>query len=148
LSEPERGEAGKTLPGKQDVTRPRERRRFPKAARLTRATEFRRVKDHGRSWGGRFLVLGVLREAAPSQSGDCRARIGFITSRRVGGAVERNRVRRRLREIVRAQRPRLCADCWIVIIARHTAAAAASAELAEDWLRLAQRASILRPPGP
>ena len=127
---------------------PRERRRFPKAARLTRATEFRRVKDHGRSWGGRFLVLGVLPDAAPPAAGDRSARIGFITSKRVGGAVERNRVRRRLREIVRQHRPALRAGCWLVVIARHTAAKAASAELAADWLRLARRASILTAPGP
>ena len=128
---------------------PDERRRFPKAARLTRATEFRRVKDHGRSWGGRFLVLGVLFDARPAASGDSRARIGFITSRRVGGAVERNRVRRRLREIVRQHRPLLRAGCWLVVIARHTAARAPAEELAADWLRLARRASILSaPPGP
>ena len=125
-----------------------ERRRFPKAARLTRATEFRRVKDRGRSWGGRFLVLGVLPDAAPAAAADRGARIGFITSRRVGGAVDRNRVRRRLREIVRQHRPQLRAACWLVIIARHTAAKATSADLAADWLRLARRASNLTAPGP
>ena len=105
------------------------------------------MRDRGRSWGGRFLVLGVLPDAPPAV-GDRSARIGFITSKRVGGAVERNRVRRRLREIVRQHRPALRAGCWLVVIARHTAAKATSAELATDWLRLARRASILSAPGP
>ena len=125
-----------------------QRQRFPKAARLTRASEFRRVREQGRSSGGRFLVLGVFSDARSSPTGDTRARIGFITSRRVGGAVERNRVRRRLREIVRAHRPLLRVGVWLVVIARHTAAKASLAELTADWLKLARRAGILVPPLP
>jgi ribonuclease P protein component len=121
---------------------PRQRLRFPRAARLGNATEFRRVKDHGRSFGGRMIVLGVLRDAAPGQP----TRIGLITSRRVGGAVVRNRVRRRLREAIRASRPRLREGAWLVVIARHLAARATAAELQAEWLRLAQRASMLTAP--
>ena len=117
------------------------RLRFPKGARLTTTWEFRRVRERGRSWGGKFIVLGVLNDAPPDGSG--LARIGFITSKRVGGAVVRNTVRRRLREAVRATRPRLRAGCWLVLVARHTAAKAGAAELAREWLRLAERASIL-----
>ena len=148
MSRPDGSEPGDSLPADQNPAGPRERRRFPKAARLTRATEFRRVKDRGRSWGGRFLVLGVLPDAAPPAAADRGARVGFITSKRVGGAVARNRVRRRLREIVRRHRPALRVGCWLVVIARHTAARATSAELEADWLRLARRASILTAPGP
>jgi ribonuclease P protein component len=123
---------------------PGRRLRFPRAARLSNAGEFRRVKDRGRSFGGRFLVLGVLREASPEQM----TRIGLITSRRVGGAVERNRVRRRLREAIRASRPRLRSGAWLVVIARHLAARATAAELQAEWLRLAERASMLLEPTP
>lgn len=119
------------------------RLRFPKAARLIRAGEFRRVKEQGRSWPGRFLILGVLEDAdASGQS----SRIGFVTSRRVGGAVVRNRVRRRLREVVRRSRPQLKPGRWLVLVARHTAAHASAAELAAEWLKLARRAAILLPP--
>ena len=131
------------MPEEPDAPRgPQPRLRFPKAARLTRAGEFRRVKEKGRSWPGRFLVLGVLPDAAPA---DTDSRIGFVTSRRVGGAVVRNRVRRRLREAVRHSRPRLKPGCWLVVVARYTAARAGAAELAAEWLKLARRASILRP---
>ena len=118
------------------------RLRFPRAARLTTTREFRRVREQGRSWGGKFIVLGVLPDAPPDGNGP--ARIGFITSKRVGGAVVRNTVRRRLREAVRATRPQLRAGCWLVIVARHTAAKADAAELGQEWLRLARRASILQ----
>lgn len=115
------------------------RLRFPRAARLTRAGEFRRVREQGRSWGGPFFVLGRLRLETPAAT-----RVGFITSRRVGGAVVRNRVRRRLRDLVRQHRPRLRPGFWIVLIARQPAACASADALAAEWLRLAGRAGILR----
>ena len=121
------------------------RLRFPKAARLTLAGEFRRVREQGKSWPGRFIVLGVLRNAAP---GDVSSRTGFVTSRRVGGAVVRNQIRRRLREAVRRSRPQLQPGCWLVIVARYTASRASAAELAAEWLKLARRASILADPTP
>ncbi len=120
------------------------RLRFPKAARLTRAREFHRVRDAGRSWNSRFFVLGVLPSPEPVAP-DAPARIGFVTSRRVGGAVVRNQIRRRLREIVRASRPLLRPGFWIVLIARRPAAAADAGPLREEWLRLARRAGILLP---
>ena len=106
------------------------RLRFPKAARLTTTWEFRRVRERGRSWAGKFIVLGVLTDAPPD--GRSAARIGFITSKRVGGAVVRNTVRRRLREAVRAARPGLRAGCWLVLVARHTASRASAAELGRN----------------
>jgi ribonuclease P protein component len=124
-------------PGESD-----KRLRFPRVARLSNASEFRRVKDRGRSYAGRFIVLGVLREIDPGGP----TRIGLVTSRRVGGAVVRNRVRRRLREAIRVSRPRLRGGAWLVVVARHLAANATAAELQAEWLRLAGRASMLTDP--
>ena len=87
--------------------------RFPKSARLAQSFEFACVKQKGRSWPGRYLVMGVYRSGAEKA-----ARIGLITSRRVGNAVLRNRVRRRLREIVRVERSRLQPGLWIVLVAQ------------------------------
>ena len=86
------------------------------------------------------MTLAVLRDAETGPS-----RTGFITTRQLGGAVVRNRVRRRLREIVRASRPRLVAGCWIVLIARSAAARAKSDLLREEWERLANRAQLWKP---
>ncbi len=112
---------------------------FPVQARLRRSSEFRKVKEQGRSAAGRWIVVGALCTGAP-----VRARVGIITTRRCGGAVERNRVRRRLREIVRRARPDLVDGLWMVIVARVGAAAADSRALAAEWLLLARRLSIFK----
>jgi len=85
------------------------------------------------------MLLGILKIADDS----CQ-RIGIVTSRRIGNAVIRNRVRRRLREIVRAARPRLISGLWLVIVAKVPSAAASFSALAEEWTQLARRGSILR----
>jgi ribonuclease P protein component len=72
-------------------------------------------------------------------------RAGFVTSRKIGGAVVRNRVRRRLREIVRKHQHEIVESRWVVTVARPSAARASYGELEDEWLRLAKRASILAP---
>lgn|GEM_PF-424846 len=111
---------------------------FPKARRLTRASEYERVKREGLVRPGKLLTLSA---AVVDNSGPCR--VGLITSRRVGSAVARNRVRRRLREIVRQHQHDLRQDLWIVLVARRDAASASYRALEDEWLLLARRASIL-----
>ncbi len=88
------------------------------------------------------MIVGVLESesepAAPFSA-------GFVTSKRVGGAVVRNRVRRRLREIVRRHQHALRRGIWLVVIARPPAARATYRALEDEWLRLAKRAFILAP---
>lgn len=114
--------------------------RFPKSDRLTHTTEFKRVREEGGVTRGDLLSLGVLRMTAGE-----RTRSGFVTSRRVGGAVVRNRVRRRLREIARRHQHKVISGAWIVVVARPRAASATFRALEHEWLRLAKRASILAP---
>jgi ribonuclease P protein component len=111
---------------------------FSKARRLTRASEYERVKRDGLVRRGKLLTLSAT---VVENSGLCR--VGFVTSRRVGSAVVRNRVRRRLREIVRQHQHDLEQDFWIVLIAKRDAANASYHALEDEWLRLARRASIL-----
>ncbi len=111
---------------------------FPKRRRLTRASEFERIRRDGSVRRGRLLNLSVM---PAENSGPFRA--GFITSRRLGSAVVRNRVRRRLREIVRKHQHHLRQDFWVVLIARREAASTSYHDLEDEWLRLARRASIL-----
>jgi ribonuclease P protein component len=85
-----------------------------------------------------MLTLGFLKNAEPSAL--CRA--GFITSRRVGGAVVRNRTRRRLREIFRKHQHEIGGGIWIVTIASSRAGRATFQTLEDEWLRLGRRASI------
>jgi ribonuclease P protein component len=111
---------------------------FPKERRLTHPAEFDHVKQSGIKQGSKLLGLNF----APVQS-SAPCRVGFIVSRRIGGAVIRNRVRRRLREIVHRHQHDLRSGFWIVLVARRGAASASYHELEHELLRLARRASIL-----
>lgn len=114
--------------------------RYPAARRLRAASEFARVREQGTTFPGKFVVVNVF-AAEPGSPW----RSGLITGRKVGNAVQRNLVRRRLREIIRAAP--LLEGHWIVTIARWRAAVASFIELRHDWLRAAGRARILqRPP--
>ena len=113
---------------------------FSKTKRLTLPVEFTRVKHQGKTQRGHLFLLGVLAHEDQEQF-----RVGFVTSKRIGGAVVRNRVRRRLREIVRTHQTRLRRGFWLVLVAHPAAARATSGELKDEWLRLAERASILAP---
>jgi ribonuclease P protein component len=90
--------------------------RGPRRRRLSRSAEFERVYRHGRSKANRFLVLYAFpREADSAGEGP---RLGLSVARRVGGAVERNRVKRLLREAFWAEAPRLPAGSDYVVVAR------------------------------
>jgi ribonuclease P protein component len=121
--------------------------RFPKSRRLTRDTEFERVRREGKSVRGELLTIAFLMDAEePRRSQtDATVRAGFITSKRVGSAVIRNRTRRRLREIVRKHQHEIAPGTWLVIIATSRAARIPFRALEDEWLRLARRAFILAP---
>jgi ribonuclease P protein component len=112
--------------------------RFPKSRRLTRGSEFRRVRTEGKTVRGDTLTIGFFEVAEPSAT----ARAGFITSKRVGNAAVRNRTRRRLREIFRMHQHKIRGGIWIVTIASARAARETFHALEDEWLRLARRASI------
>ncbi|MEO5719493.1 MAG: ribonuclease P protein component [Chthoniobacterales bacterium] len=121
-----------------DATSQPARFRFPAARRLKLSREFKRVREEGRTVRGGLLMFGVL--AVEEEE---KFRVGLVTSRRLGGATIRNRVRRRLREIVRRNQHALKNGIWLVVIARPSAAQADSAALEAEWLRVARRAEIL-----
>ena len=118
----------------------RMRFKFSRLSRLSRASEFSLVKASGKSWTGKHLVLATLKRETEAAS-----RIGIITTKRLGNAVSRNQVRRRIREIFRLNQHRIQRGFWVVTIARFSSATATFEELQGDWLRLVERASILAP---
>jgi ribonuclease P protein component len=91
--------------------------------RLSRSAEFERVYRQGRSVANRHLVLYSF----PNTSID-RPRLGLSVSRKVGGAVERNHVKRLLREAFDGVEPQLQGGHDVVVVARPEARALAEQE--------------------
>jgi ribonuclease P protein component len=91
--------------------------------RLSRSADFDRVFRSGRSLAGREFVLYVF-----PRSEEAPPRLGLSVSRKVGGAVERNRVKRLLREAFAAESSRLGPGTDAVVVARRDAHALAESE--------------------
>lgn len=75
--------------------------------RIHKSAEFERVRKEGARWRGKLCALNAARAlsfstAEPSGASVSGTRIGLITSKMVGGAVQRNRARRLMREAMRA----------------------------------------------
>ncbi|MEX2139464.1 MAG: ribonuclease P protein component [Pirellulales bacterium] len=86
--------------------------RFPKSSRLKSLSDFRRVFDRRRSaTNGRMTVCGCENELG-------QTRLGLSVSRKVGGAVVRNRWKRLLREAFRLSREKLPPGIDLVIVAK------------------------------
>jgi ribonuclease P protein component len=97
---------------------------FPRAQRLRRSWEFRRANRCGRRVdAGAFIVL-----IAPT-AGQQGRRLGVTVSRKVGDAVRRNRLKRRIREWFRTRSHLLPPDVDIVVIARRSAVALSAEEV-------------------
>ena len=109
--------------------------------RLRRGRDFDAVFQRGRRFSGGALSIRALeRGGGPDQQ---PARYGFSISSRLGGAVVRNRIRRRLRASARG----IAADGWdFVITARNGAAEADYADLDRALRRLVERALSSSPP--
>ncbi len=110
---------------------------LPEPYRLRRGIDVQRVQRQGRSWRHPLVILLVLANSQPV------SRFAVVASRRVGGAVARNRVRRRLREAVRGQLSSILPGWDCVLIARQSLPQASFLELETAVLHLLARAQLL-----
>ena len=110
--------------------------------RLRQTQDFDRARGNGRSWANPILVCYVF---ARGDTGPTR--IGITVGRRTGNAVVRNRVRRRIRELVRGQHPALAPGSDVILIARPPSAQATFNELQHSVASLLQRAGVVAGPG-
>jgi ribonuclease P protein component len=97
--------------------------------RLSRSRDFDAVYRKGRSFTTRYLVVYVF----PREDSEDGPRLGLAVPRKVGNAVQRNRLKRRLRAIFDELAPGLPAECDYVLSAREGLAEAAEANGAR-WL--------------
>jgi ribonuclease P protein component len=112
-------------------------------ATLKRRPEFLRVRGGARWATPGFVLEGKRRDTRASRE---TARFGFTVSKRVGGAVERNRIRRRLKAAVRGILPdHMRRDFDYVLIARRPALDAAFAALVADLIEALQRVHARKP---
>jgi ribonuclease P protein component len=93
--------------------------------------EFKRTLRGGRRAGG-SVVAGHLLLAPGLVQNDSAPKVGLVVSRAVGSAVVRNRVKRRLRELMRRRIASLPGGCLLVLRAHPAAAGARQADLAAD----------------
>jgi ribonuclease P protein component len=118
---------------------------FSRDDRLRKRREFEECYASGVRVSGRHIQVFLLADPPGTPS---RPRLGISVPRRVGKAVQRNRVRRRLREIFRRTRSLFAnAAPHLVVNARPSSAGAAFSELLEDYRSAVTRAlSRPRPP--
>lgn len=107
--------------------------RFTKASRVRRRGEFQRVFEGGTRVHGRYLTLLM----APNGAG--RPRLGIVASRKLGGAVARNRAKRLIREVFRRNPVPGRQGVDVVVIPRRELFDAAYASLETDFLAACRR---------
>jgi ribonuclease P protein component len=103
---------------------------FPREARLVRKGDFDRVYQTGKRFSSSHFTVFVRRNELALN------RFGFSIKKVLGGAVVRNRIRRRLREMVRCHRQEISAGWDIVIHPKGSVHKAPLVALAQDLVRL------------
>ena len=92
------------------------REKFPRREHLTRNRDYLDIYREGKKRVGQAFVCYTVRREGQGR------KLGLAVSRKVGGAVIRNRVKRYIREIYRLRRRHMVDDVWVVIVARKAAA--------------------------
>lgn len=116
--------------------------------RLTRSIDFKRVRNEGKSYAHPLVVLVASPTAEETIHKALHSRVGVTAGRAVGGAVERNRAKRLLREAMRFLLPSIRPGWDLVLIARHPLPTASYEQVQSTLLQLLQRAKLLKPPQP
>jgi ribonuclease P protein component len=114
---------------------------FPRSSRLKHPADFARARTSGQR-----LVCGCLIANVAPRSPALPTRLGVVTSKKIGDAVERSRARRLLRESFRLHQRELARPVDLVLIARPSIAGKGFAEVERDFLRVLKQARLEKAP--
>jgi ribonuclease P protein component len=126
-------------PARRDQTPDPGRRRLGRATRLGQNRDFARVRQRGER-----LAQGCLIANWSRLPDGAATKLGVVTSRKIGGAVERSRARRLLRESFRQHQHELSQPVELVLVARNSIAGKKFVEVERDFLATLRRAGLLR----
>ncbi len=115
------------------------RLRLGRSSRLAQNRDFMRVRQNGQR-----LVLGCLIANWNQLPEGAQPKLGVVTSKKIGGAVERNRARRLLRESFRLHQHEFLQPIELVLVARNSIAGKTFAGVEKDFLAALKRASLLK----
>jgi len=115
------------------------RLRLRRSSRLAQNRDFARVRQNGQR-----LVLGCLIANWSKLPDGAPPKLGVVTSKKIGGAVQRNRARRLLRESFRLHQHELAQPVELVLVARNSIAGKDFNGVEKDFLAALRRASLLK----
>ncbi len=110
--------------------------RFPKSLRIRKRAEYLEIQSEGAAVHTRLFV-GLVRVVKDRDG----TRLGITTTKKIGGAVVRNRTRRLVREAFRRNRALLPDGIDLVIVAKRAATACTARAIADDLAELGRRAA-------
>jgi ribonuclease P protein component len=114
-------------------------KRLGRSARIEQSGEFARIRQQGQR-----LALGCLIANWQRLPDGSKPKLGVVTSKKIGGAVQRNRARRLLRESFRQHQHEFAQPVELVLVARNSIAGKKFADVEKDFLAALNRAKLLK----